>query len=29
MGGDLGEDWGTIPPKFEVGEAHASVTPIF
>jgi len=27
MGGDLG---GTVPPpKFEVGDAHASVPPIF
>jgi len=24
MGGDLGEDWGDGPPKFEAGTAHAS-----
>src|SRR6218665_3324173 len=28
MGGDLG-NWGTVPPKFEVGTAQASVPPIF
>src|SRR6218665_1761924 len=27
-GGDLGRDWGTVPPKFDVGKAHALVPPI-
>jgi len=30
MGGDLWEDWGDGPPKFEVGRtAYVSIPPIF
>jgi len=30
MGGDLGADWGDVPPKdLRWGTAHASVPPIF
>ena len=29
IGGDLEEDWGTVPPKFEVGDGPCIRSPIF